>query len=494
MSAHTRPPIVAIMGHIDHGKSTLLAYIRKSKKPLAEAGGITQHISAYEIEHVGENGQGRHVTFLDTPGHAAFCGIRERGARVADIAVLVVSAEDGVKPQTKEALSLIIESGTPYIVAINKIDKEGANIEKTKQSLAENEIYIEGYGGDIPVVALSAKTGQGVSELLDMILLLYDLSPATSDPNSLATGVIIESNRDVKKGLSAVCLITSGTLRKGNFLQSGNAVSPVRIMENFENNMLEQAGASSPVRVYGWNKLPRVGATFHTYTNKETAEASAEDSPEDVLTDTCEVFPESVYKVPLILKADTSSTLEAMVSEIRKARKEMIVPYIIAVGIGPINENDIALSQGKEKAFVVGLGVKADKETQHLAERHEVSIHLFDIIYKMTEWLEEVLIEKTPKTTVEESTGRAKVLKVFSKVKDKQIIGGSVSTGTIKVGAQVKLLRREIEIDKGKIRELQSQKVRTQEISEGKEFGALIDMKMEIAPGDVLESFITLEK
>ncbi len=493
MHTTPRPPVVAIMGHIDHGKSTLLAYIRKSKKPLKEAGGITQHISAYEIDHPDETGVLRKITFLDTPGHAAFCGIRKRGAGAADIAILVVSAEDGVKPQTKEALSVILESGTPYIVAINKIDKEGADIDRTKQSLAENGIYIEGYGGDIPAVAVSAKTGQGIPELLDMIVLLYDLSPAQTTTGP-ATGVVIESNRDIKKGVSAVCLIQSGIMRKGQYIQSGSALSPVRIMENFEGIMLETAEASSPVRIYGWNTLPRVGGTFTIFDTKEEAQKHAEESEEEVLTDTCEVFPESVYKVPLILKADTSSTLEAMVSEIRKARKDTIVPYIIFAGIGPINENDISLAQGNDKAMVVGLGIKIDKGTSGLAERHEVTVQLFDIIYKMTEWLDGVLLEKTPKTSVDESTGRAKILKVFSKVKDKQIIGASVILGTLKVGAQVKLLRREVEIDKGKIRELQAQKVRTQEISLGKEFGALVEMKIEIVPGDVLESFVTVEK
>jgi len=210
-SISERPPVVAIMGHIDHGKSTLLSYIRKSSKPLNEAGGITQHISAYEVECV-SGGNKKTITFLDTPGHEAFSGIRTRGASVADIAVLVVSAEDGVKPQTLEALGSILKSKTPFIVAINKIDKAEANIERTKQSLAENEIYIEGYGGDVPVVELSAKTGAGVPELLDMIVLVADLEQLTGNRIQLASGIIIESNRDIKKGISTTCIVKDGTV------------------------------------------------------------------------------------------------------------------------------------------------------------------------------------------------------------------------------------------------------------------------------------------
>src|SRR3990167_9116536 len=257
-----RGPIVAIMDHIDYGKSTLLHYIRNQKDEtslsysqdralpaLEEAGGITQHISAYEVLHQSKEGKKRTITFIDTPGHEAFGGIRRRGAHVADIAVLVVSAEDGVKPQTLEALTSILESKTPFIVAINKIDKLEANIERTKQSLAENEIYIEGYGGDIPAVPISAKTGDGISELLDMIGLVSDMENLTGNPNLLGQGIILESSRDTKRGISATCIIKNGTIEKGQYISAGTAVAPVRIMENYLGKPLEKATFSSPVKI-----------------------------------------------------------------------------------------------------------------------------------------------------------------------------------------------------------------------------------------------------
>jgi len=262
------------MGHIDHGKSTLLSFIRKSTAPLNEAGGITQHISAYEVDHIAPDNKKHTITFVDTPGHEAFNGIRRRGACVADIVVLVVSAEDGVKPQTLEALSSILESKTPYIVAINKIDKPEANTEKTKQSLAENEVYIEGYGGDIPCVSLSAKTGEGVQDLFDMIILLAEMENLTGDPNIPAEGLVIESNRDVKKGISATCIIKNGTLEKGMYITSSTASSPVRIMENYQGKSLDKATFSSPVKIIGWDELPEVGDTFQAHkTQKESRDA-----------------------------------------------------------------------------------------------------------------------------------------------------------------------------------------------------------------------------
>src|SRR3989344_1511262 len=271
-----RGPIVVIMGHIDHGKSTLLSYIRKNKEPLNEAGGITQHISAYEVEHTTPEGKKSTITFLDTPGHEAFGGIRRRGAVVADIAVLVVSAEDNVKPQTLEALGSIVESKTPYIVAINKIDKTGVNIDRTKQNLVENQIYVEGFGGDIPVVPLSAKTGEGVSELLDMIVLVAELENLSGDKNTEAVGVIIESNRDVKKGIQATCIIKNGSLEKGMYVTSGVSTAPVRIMQNYLGKDIDKASFSSPISIIGWDSLPEIGATFHAWKTREEAREEIE--------------------------------------------------------------------------------------------------------------------------------------------------------------------------------------------------------------------------
>ena len=492
-----RGPIVAVMGHIDHGKSTLLSYIRKSNKPLDEAGGITQHISAYEVSHTDEKGKSTSITFLDTPGHEAFSGIRKRGAKVADIAVLVVSAEDGVKPQTLEALQSINSSQTTYIVAINKIDKPEANIERTKQSLAENQIYVEGYGGDIPCVNISAKTGTGVDELLDMIMLVSELENLTGDSTKLAEGLILESNRDMKKGISATCVIKDGNVEKGMFITSGISSAPVRIMENYLGKQVSQLQFPSPMKIIGWDSLPEVGESFKVWKTRE----EARDAVEKEISSRQEKKSEtkknnySENTVSFIIKADTGSSLEAMLGEINKLRTEKICPEIISSGIGNISEGDIRLAMsGSIKSIVLGFGVEADSLATNLADRSGVTVKTFDIIYKMSEWMKELLLEKTPKEKVVESLGTAKIIKIFSKVKDKQILGARVEKGVIDLGSQVKIMRRDVEIGEGKVKELQSQKNPVKEISEGKEFGAMIESKIEIAPGDKIDSFINTEK
>jgi translation initiation factor IF-2 len=494
-----RPPIVAVMGHIDHGKSTLLSYIRKNIKPLNEAGGITQHISAYEVIYTPKSGKNHKITFLDTPGHEAFKGIRNRGAQVADVAVLVVSAEDGVKPQTLEALSFLKESQTAFIVAINKIDKPGADIEKTKNSLVEKEIYIEGYGGDIPYVPISSKTGEGITELLDMILLVAEIQELKGNPDILGEGVIIESNRDIKKGVSATCIIKNGHLEKGLYIASGTSSAPIRMMENYLGESIDTASLSMPVRIIGWDTMPEVGNMFKVYKTRNEAYEHIEQekikqkaggqNKSSESTETGEIFT-----FPLIVKADTGSSLEAVLYEITKLNKQNILPQIISSGIGTITENDIRLCSGEKKAIILGFNVKIDPPAKSLAERNEVQVKIFDIIYKLTEWLDEELIKNTPKIKVEESLGEAKILKIFSKLKDRQILGGRVLTGSIKLGAQVKIMRRGEEIGLGKIRELQQQKSKTDEVKENTEFGAMIEAKIEIAPGDMINSFIVVEK
>ncbi|MES3004904.1 MAG: translation initiation factor IF-2 [Patescibacteria group bacterium] len=490
-----RGPVVAIMGHIDHGKSTLLSYLRQSKKPLNEAGGITQHISAYEVEHTNKEGKKYNITFVDTPGHEAFCGIRKRGASVADIVILVVSAEDGVKQQTIEARNSIIESGTPYIVAINKIDKPGADIEKTKQNLAENEVYLEGYGGDIPFVAVSAKTGEGVPELFDLLTLVAELHGLTGNPLEPAEGVVIESNRDIKKGISATCIIKNGYLEKGMFIASGTTMSPLRMIENYLGKPIDKAGFPSPVKIIGWDELPAVGKTFKVYKTRDEARAHAEQAKTEKNLDTSvDTSSNSLHVLPIVVKADTGSSLEAIMSEIRKIKTDRMCPKIISSGIGNIGESDVRLADGTDKAVVIGFNAKVDAQARNLADRNGIEIVLFDIIYKMNEWIQEAVVTRTPKMKMEEVTGTAKILKTFSKVKDRQVMGGKVLTGSVGLGNDVKIIRRENEIGSGKIKELQQQKAKTSEVHEGNEFGTLISCDVEIAVGDIIQSYITVEK
>lgn len=496
-----RPPIVVIMGHIDHGKSSLLDYIRKSNIVSGEAGGITQHLSAYEVSHKGTDAfAANRITFLDTPGHEAFSKMRARGAGVADIAILVVSAEDGVREQTKEALRAIKEAGIPYIVAINKIDKPNANIERTKQNLVENEVYLEGYGGDIPFVPISAKTGAGIPELLDMLILVAEMANLTGDSARTAEGIIVESRVDTKRGNTATLIITNGTLKKGSFIITEESIAPVRAIENFLGEVVPEASFSSPIQINGFDVLPAVGTTFYAYETKKEAEQAQEILREELAKNApikkTRAIPLSndALIVPIILKSDVAGTLEAVEKELGKIERERIDLKIIAKGVGAIGENDAKLASGSSGAIILGFHTKVERGAQDIAERFGVTIKTFDIIYELSEWINEELNHRTPKFLGEKVVGLAKVLKTFSTTKHKQVIGGKVTSGTLEVGAQVKILRRETAIGKGKITELQQQKLPAKKVDEGNECGMMVESDMEIVPGDVLEAFIMSEK
>ena len=318
-----RPPVIAVMGHVDHGKSALLDYIRKTNIVASEAGGITQRVSAYEVAHEHE-GVVKHITFLDTPGHEAFAKIRARGASVADIAILVVSAEEGVKPQTLDALKAITQAGIPYVVAINKIDKPNADPNKTKASLIEHGIYIEGMGGNIPFNEVSAQTGQGVDELLDTLLLVAELEELTGDTALPAQGVVIEAHRDPKKGVAATLVIKNGTLKTGEYIVADCSMAPVRIFENFEGAPIKEASFSSPVRIIGFDSLPSVGSTFRAYERKKDAELAKATTPTKRSAVAWNEYDER-HLIPLIIKADTTGTLEAIAHELGKLENERIV-------------------------------------------------------------------------------------------------------------------------------------------------------------------------
>ncbi|HEX8994054.1 MAG TPA: translation initiation factor IF-2, partial [Candidatus Paceibacterota bacterium] len=393
-STTTRPPIVAIMGHIDHGKSTLLDYIRKTQVVAGEAGGITQHLSAYEITIPYQGSKGteqRSITFLDTPGHAAFTGMRERGAVAADIAILVVSAEDGVKAQTIEALNTIRAAKIPFIVAINKIDRPGANIERTKLTLAEQEVLVEGFGGTTPVVAVSALQGTGVPELLETILLVADLEGLTADPSKTATGLVIESHLDQKRGIAATIIVKDGTLKKGQFVVAGIALTTTRIMEDFRGKTIETAGPSTPVQLVGFDELPGVGTEIKVFEKKRDAEdfvcqyriECARDRGNDA--DRSGDADEKV--VPIIVKTDVFGTEEAIEKEFSKIAVEGLRLKLIAKGIGPISENDIRMAQSDKDTIIIGFNVGMDARAKLANETVGANVQLFDVIYRLIEWL-----------------------------------------------------------------------------------------------------------
>ena len=492
-----RPPVVVVMGHVDHGKSTLLDFIRKSNIVAGEAGGITQHVAAYEVTHtVKADAHGaskdKRITFIDTPGHAAFSAIRARGANVADIAILVVAADDGVKAQTLEALAQIRGAEIPFIVAINKIDKPNANVERTQASILEQGVYLEKLGGDVPWTAISAKAGTGIDELLDLILIVAELHEFKANTSVPATGYVIEAHRDQKRGIAATLIITDGTLESGMSILAGRAIAPVRIMEDHAGKSLRSATFSSPVTLTGFDELPAVGETFRAYKNKREAEAAREElaaAPHEAPTPSH--LGSDRYYLPVIIRADASGSLEAISHEAAKIGDEHAAVSIVLSGIGNISENDVkAAMAGATHAVLIGFNVTVDPIAYALAQQHGVVIETFDIIYKLTEHLEERLAVMKPKRIVEEIAGRARVIKQFSSQKEIHVVGGGITEGYLAKGGTVRIIRRKVVIGTGKVLNLQANKQNVARVEATSEFGSQIEAKFEIAEGDILEHFV----
>ncbi len=485
----SRPPVVVIMGHIDHGKSTLLDFIRKSNIVAKEAGGITQHLGAYEIEHKAESGV-KKITFLDTPGHEAFQGVRSRGANVADIGILIISAEDGVKPQTKEALRMLLEAKIPFIVAINKIDSPKANVDSAKTSLIENEIYIEGYGGTIPCVEISAKTGQNINELLDTILLVAEMENFEAAPNELASGFVVESRKDKTRGIQATLVIKGGEMTTGQFVASQNAFAPIRLIEDCNKKAMKNATFSAPVSISGWDEMPQAGSDFKVFKTKKEAEFYISNWQEIYNSEKKEEteHDRTLFVIPVLIKADTQGSLEAIEHEMKKIELENARIKIIDKSTGNIGETEIKLASGNENTIVVGFGVNVDSAAVTLGERLNINIKTFKIIYELTDWLKVQVEERRPRIEEEEIKGEAKILKTFSRVKNIQVCGAKVKQGVLKLGNKVKILRRDEEIGIGTIKELQSQKMKASEVTGDIEFGMSLECKLELAPGDHIQA------
>lgn len=493
-----RPPIVAIVGHIDHGKSTLLDYIRTANVVAGEAGGITQHLSAYEAEH--ENTSGKHkITFLDTPGHAAFAAMRSRGLEVADVAILVVSAEEGVKPQTLEALKLIESVKIPFIVALTKIDKPAANIERAKMSLLEHQIFIEGMGGEVPWVAVSGKTGEGISELLDLILLAGELEGLESDPTAPGEGHIIEAHVDQKRGNTATLIVENGRIESGEYIISGESFAPVRIMENFLGKKIKEALPGSPVTIVGFSSLPAVGATWHTLESKKEAEEEArlfkqaQQKQAQLVSQKSEDEEKQIMVLPLIIKTDVAGTGDAVMHELEKLPKdERLEVRLVNRSVGSIGEGDVRTAgAGTTPGIIVGFNVKVEREAKDLAERLGVTIEVFDIIYKLTDWLSAEVEKRRPLEKTEVTEASAKIVKVFSSAKGRVVLGGRVESGSLRLGAEVKVTRGGEEVARGSVVSLQSHKKEVKEVEAGMEFGAMVKLSSDPHSGDMLETFIT---
>ena len=493
-----RHPIVAVLGHIDHGKTTLLDKIRQTNVAggetgppsvaAGEAGGITQHIGAYEIKLKAKDQEPKTITFIDTPGHEAFAKMRSRGARVADVALLVVAADDGVKPQTREALLAINEAGVPLIVVLNKIDKDAADPERVKKELGDAGVYLEEWGGKTPLVKVSAKTGEGISELLEMILLVSEMENLECDFSKPASGVVIESHLDSKRGNSATLLSREGILRTGNFILAGRAAVKVKILEDFLGQGASELPASSPALVAGFDRVPAVGSSFQAFATRDDLERATVGLPKENGVDRRPESEANEVLVPLILKADTAGSLEAVEHELRKLEGDGLRLNFLRRAPGNISEDDLKLASSSQDVLVLGFKVKTEKSAEELAARRGITVKTFEIIYELGDFLKTEVEKIMPEERLEKVLGRAKVLKVFKKDGRRQVVGGRVLSGGIFDGVKVRLLRRDFPLGEGKILELQAARVRTREVSEG-EFGAMLDLELEIVPGDELQIY-----
>ncbi len=488
-----RPPVVAIMGHVDHGKSSLLDYIRKSNIVAGEAGGITQQISAYEVSVPDADGKQKRITFIDTPGHAAFSHMRERGAGIADIAILIVSAEEGVKAQTREAIKTITENKVPFIVAITKIDKPNSNVEKVKAELMEEQVFVEGFGGTIPCVSISSKAGTGVPELLETILLLAELEEFTGDPNHLAEGFIVEANVDVQRGISATMIIKDGTLHEGNFVVVDDAWTTTRLIEDFQGKQLTEASFSTPIRLTGFSKLPNIGSLFTTYATKKEAEEQVSKNIQTLQNNPpaqTRAIPEDcehICVIPIIIKSDVYGTAEAIEAEIMKIEVPDVYFKIIKKGVGAISESDIQLAVADRKTIILGFHVDMDTRARDLNETEQVTVETFTVIYKLTEWLQAIGLDRKPQREIEQITATAKILKFFSSQKNLHLVGARVTMGMITKNSMIKVVRGDDVVGTGKIIELQQGKSPTDKVELDAEFGVQIDSSVAPETGDVLQ-------
>ncbi|MEK7494041.1 MAG: translation initiation factor IF-2, partial [Patescibacteria group bacterium] len=455
-----RPPIVAVLGHIDHGKTTLLDHIRKSAVAAKESGGITQHIGAYEIIH-----NAKRITFIDTPGHEAFSKMRSRGAKIADIAILVVAADEGVKPQTLEALEHIQQSGAMLLVAINKIDKPEANPEKIKQQLAEKSVLLEGWGGTVPNQDISAKTGKGVDDLLTLILLAAELEELKADAAAPAEGVIIEAHKNARAGIVATLLVKNGTLTQGDFIVAGHALGKVKSLTTSAGTPASSVTFSSPVIVSGFETLPDVGETFYATENKKAAEALAASWKETQTKPVAAVIQESTKERPVlnvIVKADTSGTKEALEKMVAALDFPTAATRIVKSEVGEVNDGDVSFARSSS-AVIVAFKIKTLSAIAKAAQSAGVAIVEADIIYELTDALKEMLRKLLPPDIVRNDIGALSILAVFKTDTARMIVGGKVADGKIKRGAKADVTRKGVLIMTGKITQLQHNKVETNE-------------------------------
>lgn len=487
-----RPPIVVVMGHVDHGKTTLLDYIRESNVVEGESGGITQHIAAYQVEK-----NDRKITFLDTPGHEAFTAMRARGAKVTDIAILVVAADEGVKPQTIEAIQHAKEAGVPIIVAINKIDKEGAQPDKVKGELGEYDLIPEEWGGKTPMVHVSAKSGEGIPDLLEMILLVADLQDLKANPSRPAIGTVIEAHLDKSLGPVATVVVNSGTLHLMDNLVIGDTFGRVKTMKDHSGKNIKNATPSTPVLIAGITKTPQSGDIFQVVSDEKTARTKAlsvktlKDAERLAGRGVSEIMSQissgDLKQLKLVLKADTKGSLEALKQSIANIKHEDVGVKVILSGVGDVTESDVmmaAAGQGIVMAFHAGVNAQVKKT----AERENVEVLQYTVIYKLMDDIKKILSGLLEPEIVETIIGKAEVKKIFMTKKKEMIVGCKVIDGRIEK-VNVRIFRNEEEVGEGKVETLKIVDDKVNEVPEGKECGILYTGFLPLQEGDILEAY-----
>jgi len=486
-----RPPVVVVLGHVDHGKSSILEAIKDLKITEKESGGITQHIGAYEIEKDGPStgsGQAKKITFIDTPGHEAFSAMRARGAKVADIAILVVAADEGVKTQTKEAINLVKKSGIPMIVAINKIDKPQAQPEKVKRELERNEVLVESLGGKVPSVELSAKTGQGIEELLDLILLVAEMENLKADISQPAQGIVIETYLDEKKGPIATLILENGTLKREQIIGTASTWGKVKNLKDFQGSSVKIAYPSQPITVLGFEKPPSVGEKIKVYKDSNQALEAIEKKERKVSS---VLFVEEGKKVlNIILKADVLGSLEAVENVLKNLPQEKVILRILKSEVGNIQETDIKLAESA-KAQIFGFRVKIDPLTLNFLRQKKIKggVKIFEIIYELIQGVREAMEKILEPEILRKDLGEIEILALFSKRKNRQTIGGRVNEGFMEKGKKCEILREEKVIGRGKIINLQQNRKDVERINKGNECGILFESKIKIEQGDILRIY-----
>jgi translation initiation factor IF-2 len=495
-----RPPVITVMGHVDHGKTTLLDRIRNANVVEGEAGGITQHIGAYMVEQ-----SGKHVTFIDTPGHAAFTKMRARGAQVTDIVVLMVAADDGVMPQTVEAIAHARAADVPIVVAINKIDKENADVQRVLAQLAENELVPEAWGGDTICIEMAAQQGLGIDDLLEQLTLVAELEELTANPTGRAKGIVLEANLDVGRGPVATILVDKGTLKVGDPIVAGAAWGRVRAMIDDKGQQIKEAGPSTPVQVLGLSTVPNAGDEFRAAPDEKTARTVGEAREarqraknqrgdarvqkgvklEDVFS---QIQAGEVATLNLIIKADVQGSLEAVSESLRRLERDEVKLAFVHRGVGGVTENDITLASATN-ATIIGFNVRPDRKARDLAEAEKVEIRTYEIIYKLLEDIEKAMLGLLAPEYEEVITGEAEVREIFRVPKIGAIAGCYVRSGQITRGSKVRFLREGVIIWKGSIQSLRRFKDDVREVRDGFECGIGLSDFQDLKQGDLIETF-----